>query len=66
MILIDEKHLRVVIASFIEHSHWERNHQGIGIALIERPPEQTVDGGSPVTCRSRLGGLLKRYHRATA
>ncbi len=66
MIFFGEKHLRVAIAQFIEHYHRERNHQGIGNALIERPPEQPADGATSITCRSRLGGLLKFYHRAAA
>jgi hypothetical protein len=66
MIFIDEKHLRVAITQYIEHYHRERNHQGIGNALIERPPEQPGDGITPIACRSRLGGLLKFYRRAAA
>lgn len=66
MIFFGVKHLRVAIAQFIEHYHRERNHQGIGYALIERPNEQAGDRVTPIECRSRLGGLLKFYHRAAA
>ena len=43
----------------------ERNHQGLGNALLEA--EECV--GSPhgkVRCRKRLGGLLSYYHRDAA
>ena len=65
MIFFGEHSLRRAVAAFIHHYHRERNHQGLGNALIEA--EQCV--GSPygkVRCRKRLGGLLHYYHRAAA
>ncbi len=66
MIFFGVKHLRVAISQFIEHYHRERNHQGIGNALIEHPPASPSNSVATVACRSRLGGLLKFYHRAVA
>jgi hypothetical protein len=46
------------------HYHGERNHQGIGNELIDRPQRQR--GGAPVRRRQRIGGLLSYYYRAAA
>ena len=65
MIFFSEQSLRRAVAEFIHHYHGERNHQGLGNALLEA--EECV--GSPhgkVRCRKRLGGLLSYYHRAAA
>ena len=65
MIFFSEQSLRRAVAEFIHHYHGERNHQGLGNALLEA--EECV--GSPhgkVRCRMRLGGLLSYYHRAAA
>ena len=60
MIFFSEQSLRRAVAEFIHHYHGERNHQGLGNALLEA--EECV--GSPhgkVRCRKRLGGLLSYY-----
>ena len=65
MIFFSEPSLRRAVAEFIHHYHGERNHQGLGNALLEA--EECV--GSPhgkVRCRKRLGGLLSYYHRDAA
>ena len=65
MIFFSEPSLRRAVAEFIHHYHGERNHQGLGNALLEA--EERV--GSPhgkVRCRKRLGGLLSYYHRDAA
>jgi len=64
MIPIGERHFRRAIAEYVEHYHQERNHQGLGNALIDGAPP--VDGGRRIRCRQRLGGLLKYYARAAA
>jgi transposase InsO family protein len=61
---VGEWHLQRAIRDFVEHYHAERNHQGIGNALIERPPMQRTTG--PVRCRQRVGGILRYYYRAAA
>jgi putative transposase len=63
IIPLGERHLRRAVAEYTEHYHLERNHQGLGNELIERPTEE-ADGG--VECRERLGGVLKYYYRRAA
>ena len=64
MVLLGEPHLRAAIRAFVDHYHEERPHQGLGNELIA--PKTPVIGTGPITCRERLGGLLKFYHREAA
>jgi putative transposase len=64
MVLLGEPHLRAAIRAFIHHYHEERPHQGLGNKLIA--PKTTVIGTGPITCRERLGGMLKFYYREAA
>ena len=64
MVLFGEAHLRAAVRSFIAHYHEERPHQGLNNELIA--PATTVIGTGPITCRQRLGGLLKFYDREAA
>src|ERR1700681_4461809 len=61
---LGEGHLRAAVRAFVQHYHEERPHQGLGNELIA--PKPTSVGTGPVTCRSRLGGLLKFYYREAA
>jgi hypothetical protein len=62
VILFGERHLRRTIAEYVEHYHGERNHQGLGNALIEGAPP--IDRVDRIRRRQRLGGLLNYYCRA--
>jgi putative transposase len=62
MIVIGERHLRRALAEFVMHYHAERNHQGLGNALIQ--PLTRPDASGFVRRRQRLGGMLNYYHRA--
>jgi len=62
---IGEKALRLVLHEYVEHYHRERNHQGIGHALIDPGPEVKISEGG-IHRRKRLGGLLNYYHREAA
>jgi putative transposase len=65
MIFFGERSLREAAASFLDHFHRERNHQGIGNRLIT--PEAAVgrtDG--EIECRERLGGMLRYHYRKAA
>ena len=65
MIFFGEQSLRRAIREFVAHYHRESNHQGLWNQLIESDD----DVGSPhgtVTCRERLGGMLRYYHRRAA
>ncbi len=65
MIFFGEQSLRRAVAEFIRHYHGERNHQGLGNALIEA--EECVGNlHGNVRCCKRLGGLLSYYHREAA
>lgn len=62
VIPLGERHFRRAAAEFVSHYHRERNHQGLGNELIERPPEHEPVGR--IRRRSPLGGLLNYYGRA--
>jgi putative transposase len=65
MIFFGERSLRGAAASFLEHFHRERNHQGIGNRLIT--PEMVVGRtAGEIECRERLGGMLRYYYRKAA
>jgi putative transposase len=59
---LGELHLRRLVREYVAHYHAERNHQGIGNALIDRPPPQPAVG--PIRRRQRAGGILSYYYRA--
>jgi putative transposase len=61
MILFGEDSLRNAVRHSVEHYHIERNHQGLGNALIV-PIKRTEKTTGPVQCRQRLGGLLNYYY----
>jgi len=62
---LGERHLRLVVTEYVEHYHLERNHQGLGNRLIEKPREAPPDVGR-VANRRKLGGLLSFYYREAA
>lgn len=67
VIPLGERHLRVLVAEFVEHYNTERNHQGVGNRLIAPLClEPDNDGAGAVQRRQRLGGLLNFYHRNAA
>ena len=64
LILFGKASLRRALIEYIDHHHFERNHQGKGNLLLFpaldvplSPKRRTV------RCRDRLGGLLKFYSR---
>ena len=64
IVLLGEPHLRAAVRAFMLHYHEERPHQGLGNELIA--PRTTVIATGRITCRERLGGLLKFYDREAA
>ena len=65
LILFGEGALSRTLAEFSAHYHCERNHQGKGNKLLFPKAEaDSEQRGHTVTCRQRLGGLLKFYARA--
>jgi len=67
-VIFAERHLRHLIKQFIEHHLMERYHQGIGSQIIKPKTSPSNDNAilGPIECRSRLGGLLRYYHRKAA
>jgi putative transposase len=67
-VIFGERHLRYLVGAFVDHYLTGRYHQGIGGQLI-RPPVLACNDNriaGAIECRSRLGGLLKFYHREAA
>jgi len=65
IIPLGEQHLRHAVKEYTEHYHVERNHQGLGNRLIEKP-HGVVDMDSAVVRHERLGGVLNYYERRAA
>ena len=63
IVQLGEAHLRRSVNEFVQHYRFERNHQGLGNALIEGAPA-TANTNGRVERRERLGGLLNFYRRA--
>ncbi len=62
IIPMGERHFRRAFAEYVAHYHGERNHQGLGNALIAGRPTTNTQGR--IRRRPRLGGLLNYYKRA--
>jgi len=65
LILFGETALRNATNEFLLHFHAERAHQGMDHRILQAGPEVGQKVGV-ITCRERLGGLLKYYHRQAA
>jgi putative transposase len=65
IISLGVRHLRTAVAEYTEHYHFERNHQGLDNALIEKSADEN-DVSGVVDCRERLGGVLNYYYRRAA
>jgi putative transposase len=65
MIFVGQASLRRAIGEYVAHYHNERNHQGLGNALIRGKLSEGVNEAI-VHRRQRLGGMLNYYHRAAA
>jgi putative transposase len=70
-VVVGERHMDHLCKEFIEHYHTERPHQGLGNELPKpgrkkrkRQPDLIPLGD--IACCTRLGGLLKHYHRKAA
>jgi putative transposase len=70
-VVFGQRHMDHLCQEFIEHYHAERPHQGLdnGLLLPSRGKRKRQPDLVPLTdvaCRTRLGGLLKHYHRKVA
>lgn len=69
LIILGENNLRRIMKEYVDHYHFERNHQGIDNHIIESENEVlkfAEKGKGKIACRERLGGLLKYYYRQSA
>lgn len=65
LILFGEKSVRNAVTEYLSHFHTERNHQGLGNRIIQ-PGSEVGRSQGEIECRSRLGGMLRYYHRKAA
>jgi putative transposase len=64
LLIVNEAHLRKVLAAYVAHYNLARPHQGIG-QRVPIPFEQRARQG-PVRRRDVLGGLIHEYDREAA
>jgi transposase InsO family protein len=67
-LILNQAHLRAVLADYQEHYNTARPHQGIGQRVPDDGPDLRVTAAGPSTCQVRrkpvLGGLINEYERA--
>jgi transposase InsO family protein len=67
LILFGEASLKCALREYVTHFHEERNHQGKdNVLLFPLNCQSALGADRSVSCRERLGGLLKYYHREAA
>lgn len=71
-VVFGEEHMDNLVQEFVDFYHDERPHQGVGNVLPSRRGEPEGEDGDDkvatlsmedIRCASRLGGVLKHYHR---
>jgi putative transposase len=66
-LVFGEQHFDYLVREYVEHYHTERPHQGLGNRVVtDDTPPAPPNSNDIMLCRTRLGGLLKHYHRAAA
>ena len=67
-LILNQAHLRAVLAEYQEHYNTARPHQGIGQRVPDPAPAPRVTAADPGTCQIRrkpvLSGLINEYERA--
>ena len=67
-LVLNQAHLRAVLAEYQEHYNTARPHQGIGQRVPDPDPAPRVTAADPGTCQIRrkpvLSGLINEYERA--
>jgi putative transposase len=67
MILFGGASLRRALREYVAHYHVERNHQGKDNVLLFPAAAKAMNGiDGSISCKERLGGLLKYYHQEAA
>jgi putative transposase len=64
MLIVNERHLRRVLADYEDHFNGHRPHRALGQAAWLRALPAPVDADIKVICRDRLGGLIREYSQA--
>jgi putative transposase len=70
MLIASERHLRVILADYINHYNTGRSHQGEGMGL--RAPDDDPDlitfpgPAARIQRRARLAGLISEYRHPQA
>jgi putative transposase len=68
-VVFGEGHLRYLVREYEQHYNTVRPHQGLGnrtIGIVSMPPPDGEADSAEIECESRLGGLLRHYHRRAA
>ena len=67
-LILNQAHLRAVLAEYQEHYNTARPHQGLGQRVPDPGPAPRVTAADPGTCQIRrkpiLSGLINEYERA--
>jgi putative transposase len=64
MIIFGERGFRIALREYVEHYHFERNHQGLNNQILV--PCCSVSALGAVQRKQHLGGLLNHYYREAA
>ena len=65
VIVLDERHLRRVLGSYLDYYHRSRTHLSLGKDAPDGRPIQPVGGGK-IVAFPQVGGLHRRYERLAA
>ena len=68
ILILNQSHLRAVLAEYQEHYNSARPHQGLGQRVPDGDPDPSATAADPGTCQIRrkpiLSGLINEYKRA--
>jgi putative transposase len=70
-VVLGQRHMDHLCKEFVEHYHAERPHQSLDNEPLKpsgqkRKRQSDLIPLSDINCRTRLGGILKHYHRKAA
>ena len=66
VMLVGARALGQALNAYVEHDHYERNHQGKGNVVPLPAVSHDMEYRGPMRCRARLGGLLTYDEREAA
>ena len=66
VIVINERHLRRVLAEFVCHYNDARPHQALELEVPKPDIERPAQSHGPIVSRAVLGGLTHEYGRRAA